>query len=70
MIDVQLEDPPKPSGANNNNNQKKDNDVNDDFDDVMFDMTAPNTKPGNQKSKSQPPAAPSTGSQFVNEKGE
>lgn len=51
MIDVQLEDPPKPTGGNSNNNQKKD-DLNDDFDDVMFDMTAPNTKPGNQKSKS------------------
>ena len=70
MIDVQLEDPPKPQGGSNNNNQKKDNDVNDDFDDVMFDMTTPNTKTGNQKSKSQPPATPSTGSQFVNEKGE
>jgi len=49
---------------------KKDNDVNDDFDDVMFDMTAPNTKTGTTKSKSQPPATPNTGSQFVNEKGE
>lgn len=70
MIDVQLEDPPKPAGSSNNNNVKKDNDVNDDFDDVMFDMTAPNTKTGTTKSKSQPPATPNTGSQFVNEKGE
>jgi hypothetical protein len=70
MIDVQLEDPPKPTGASNNATAKKDPEVNDDFDDVMFDMSAPNTKPGPAKGKNlQPPSTPSTGtsSQYVNE---
>ena len=35
----------------------------------MFDMTAPNTKPGTTKGKN-PPATPNNGSQFTNEKGE
>lgn len=44
MIDVQLEDPPKPTGAGTAAAAKKDPEVIDDFDDVMFDMSAPNTK--------------------------
>lgn len=69
---MQLEDPPKPTGGNTTTAAKKDPEVNDDFDDVMFDMSAPNTKSGAAKGKSQPPMTPSTGvnSLYKNEQGQ
>ena len=54
---MQLEDPPKATGSGSNNNSKKE-EIKDDFDDVMFEMTAPNTKPSNTKGKN-PPQTPS-----------
>ena len=55
FIDVQIEDPPK----NNNSSTNKQSggqtyETNDDFDDIMFDMTAPNAKTTNSKTKGQP----------------
>jgi hypothetical protein len=53
FIDVQLEDPPKPTANSNNTNSKKE-EYHDDFDDVMFDMTAPSTGKTNNKGKNPP----------------
>lgn len=46
QIDVQIEDPPKNnSSSNSKQNSGIPHETIDDFDDVMFDMTAPNQKP-------------------------
>ena len=44
--------------------------MNDDFDDVLFELSAPNPKQGNTKSKSLPPSTPSANTNYVNENGQ
>lgn len=73
FIDIQIEDPPK---NNNNSNNKHSSTVphetTDDFDDVMYDMTAPNSKPQGAGKKGVQPQTPlnfSGNTIYVDEKG-
>ena len=51
FIDVNLEDPKISLNNSNNKNNNNNHNDHDEFDDTMFDMTAPNTRPHQTKTK-------------------
>ena len=68
FIDVHTEDPKK-DGAQNSTGKGNNQAETDDFDDVMFDMTAPNQKASNNTKSKNAPQTPAINSTYVNESG-